>query len=444
MPLGCAGHRSQRASPDVTATTSVSAETMRPDQVYSPDLAAALPGPDWLRAVRVDAAARAADTPLPSFEAEEWRYSPIADFSPERFAPAAERPSGSRAGIDIGDVAAAIVTVDGFVVDRHVREHRLEVASAAELDEAVGFAGAIDVFGDANVAFGPDPVVVRVPAGVDIADPIVITHYVTGDGVAVFPRLRVEVGADASVRIVEVFRSDDVSSLVVPVTEISAAPASRVGYQNVQELGPRVWQLGTLAADVAGQATFTGGIVALGGGYARLRTDCRLVGRGATGDLFAAYYGDRDQTLDFRTFQEHRDRDTTSNLVFKGVLDDHSTSIYTGLIRVAAAAAGTNAFQTNRNIKLSEHAWAESVPNLEIENNDVRCSHASTVSPVDPEQRFYLESRGIPTFVAERLMVEGFFREVIARLPVPELAGHLEAAIASKLDARTTTGGNHG
>lgn len=418
----------------------VSADFMRPDKVYSTDLAASLPGPDWLRAVRVDAAARAADRPLPSFEAEEWRYSPIADFSPERFAPAAERPSGSRAGIDIGAAAATIVTVDGFVVDLEVRAPKLQVASAASLDEAVGFADGIDVFGDANAAFGPDPIVVRVPAGVDIEEPIVITHHVVGDGVAVFPRLRVEVGADASVRIVEVFRSDDVSSLVVPVTEIAAGPASRVGYQNVQELGPRVWQLATLAADVDGQATFTGGIVAIGGGYARLRTDCRLNGRGATGDLFAAYYGDGDQTLDFRTFQEHRARDTTSNLVFKGVLDDHSTSIYTGLIRVAPVAAGTNAFQTNRNIKLSEHAWAESVPNLEIENNDVRCSHASTVSPVDPEQRFYLESRGIPTFVAERLMVEGFFREVIGHLPVPELMDHLEAEIAGKLDARTTTG----
>ena len=119
-------------------------------------------------------------------------------------------------------------------------------------------------------------------------------------------------------------------------------------------------------------------------------------GRGATGDLLAVYFGEGDQTLDFRTFQDHDAPDTTSNLLFKGAVGGHSRSVYTGLIQVEKEARGTNAFQTNRNLKLSDHAWAESVPNLEIENNDVHCSHASTVGPVDEEQRFYLESRGVP------------------------------------------------
>ena len=107
----------------------------------------------------------------------------------------------------------------------------------------------------------------------------------------------------------------------------------------------------------------------------------------------AVYYGDDDQTLDFRTFQDHAAPDTTSNLLFKGAVGGRSRSVYTGLIRVRPEGRGTNAFQTNRTIKLSEHAWAESVPNLEIENNDVHCSHASAVGPIDEEQRFYLESR---------------------------------------------------
>ena len=113
--------------------------------------------------------------------------------------------------------------------------------------------------------------------------------------------------------------------------------------------------------------------------------------------LRAVYFGEGDQTLDFRTFQDHAAPDTTSNLLFKGAVGGHSRSVYTGLIRVRKDARGTNAFQTNRNIKLSDDAWAESVPNLEIENNDVHCSHASTVGPIDEEQRFYLESRGVPT-----------------------------------------------
>ena len=110
--------------------------------------------------------------------------------------------------------------------------------------------------------------------------------------------------------------------------------------------------------------------------------------------------------------------------------------MYTGLIRVRKTARGTNAFQTNRNIKLSDGAWAESVPNLEIENNDVHCSHASAVGPVDEDQLFYLESRGVPSDVAERLIVIGFFEDVLQRLPVPGAAPALRDEIAAKLDRR--------
>jgi Fe-S cluster assembly protein SufD len=145
--------------------------------------------------------------------------------------------------------------------------------------------------------------------------------------------------------------------------------------------------------------------------------------------------------LDFRTFQDHAAPDTTSNLLFKGAVGGHSRSVYTGLIRVRKNARGTNAFQTNRNIKLSEGAWAESVPNLEIENNDVRCSHASAVGPIDEDQRFYLESRGVPTPVAERLVVTGFFDEVLSRLPVPGAAAALRDLVADKLDRQVPVNG---
>src|SRR4029079_18633541 len=109
-------------------------------------------------------------------------------------------------------------------------------------------------------------------------------------------------------------------------------------------------------------------------------------------------------------------------------------SVYTGLIRVEKEARGTNAFQTNRNVKLSDDAWAESVPNLEIENNDVHCSHASTVGPVAEEQRFYLESRGVPPQVADRLILAGFFDEVVRRLPEAGLPAAVRARINEKLD----------
>ena len=195
----------------------------------------------------------------------------------------------------------------------------------------------------------------------------------------------------------------------------------------VQELGLATWQLGLQVSLVGPEATIRSTSIGFGGDYARLRTDCRMLGRGATGELDAVYFGEGSQTLDFRTFQDHVAPDCTSNLLFKGAVGGRSRSVYTGMIRVGKEARGTNAFQTNRNVKLSEGAWAESVPNLVIENNDVRCSHASAVGPVDEDQRFYLESRGVPTEEAERLIVAGFFDEVLNRLPVAAVVPLLRA-----------------
>ena len=204
----------------------------------------------------------------------------------------------------------------------------------------------------------------------------------------------------------------------------------------MQDVGRRVWQLCHQTFQVGQSGSVESFVVGLGGDYARTRTDCRLVGRGAEARLTAAYFGEGDQTLDFRTFQDHAAPDTTSELLFKGAVAGRSHSVYSGLIRVRPEGVRTRARQTNRNIKLSPEAWAQSVPNLEIETDDVVCSHASTVSPVDEDQRFYLESRGVPTPVAERLLVEGFFADVIDAAPVPAVADLLRRALVDRLDRR--------
>ena len=237
---------------------------------------------------------------------------------------------------------------------------------------------------------------IHVPRGVVVDRPIVVTHHAAGTGSAAFPRLVVRVDDNAQAEVLDHHTSDDDDLLVCPVVELDVAPAGRLGYLNVQELGTATWQIGSQLARAERDATLTAANAAFGGAYARTRSDTRLVGRGAHGDLLALYFGEAEQTLDFRTYQDHVAPDTTSNLLYKGVIAGEAKSIYTGLIRVRPDARGTNAFQTNRNLKLSDAAWAESVPNLEIENNDVRCSHASTVGPVDEDQRFYLESRGVP------------------------------------------------
>jgi Fe-S cluster assembly protein SufD len=412
---------------------------------FTTDAAAALPGPEWLCARRAAAAERFAAASLPSTDEEVWRYSRIAEIDLDAYRLDAPAPSGIPAGLlplgeSVAERAALVVTVDGRVVHREVDEglaaKGLEVGPAGEDDLGSVAARPTDVFAEMNDAFVAEPVVVRVPRGLTVERPVVVANWVATDGVASFPRLVVRAGEDSDVTVLAHAGSDPVTGFVAPVVELEADQAARVRYLGVQDLGLAVWQIGSLVSRVGRDASLLACTAALGGDYARLRTDCRMDGQGASGDLLAVYFGEGDQTLDFRTFQDHAAPDTTSDLLFKGAVGGRSRSVYTGLIRVRKEGRGTNAFQTNRTVKLSEHAWAESVPNLEIENNDVRCSHASAIGPIDEEQRFYLESRGVPPAIAERLVVTGFFDEVLARLPVPPVVDALRRRVAAKLEMR--------
>jgi Fe-S cluster assembly protein SufD len=418
--------------------------------VFAPDVARSLEGPEWLREWRRGAAERVAASPLPTTDEEVWRYSRIGDLALEQFA-LSDGVAGDplvvpqvRAVLDAYDDRAALVVVhNGRVVSVDSSSTKgLHVAPVAEYrggDTMLGSAApmATDVFAEMNNAFAAEPLAVVVDANVEIDAPIVIVHWNDGAGAAVFPRLVVRAGANSHAVVVEHVLSSDDTLLLAPVVEIVVERDARFGYLNVQQLGQKTWQIASQSSTVDTGATLTASAAVFGGETARQRTDCRLIGRGATGVLQALYFGSGDQLLDFRTFQDHAARDTTSNLLFKGVVDDRARSVYTGLIHVRPDARGTNAFQTNRNIKLSDEAWAESVPNLQIENNDVKCSHASTVGPVDEDQRFYLESRGLHPSRAERFIVAGFFDEVLHALPVEAARPLVAAAITAKLGEET-------
>lgn len=420
---------------------------------FTADAARALPGPAWLAARRTEAAERFASADPPTPAAEEWRYSPIADFDLGAYATADGTGGGDGArdaGADgevkpLHPVAFGAAGVVDCVNGRIVSTESLDSLAAAgvfvgPVSEAKGGAellGSVadkdaDYFTVLNDAFAPEPLVIDVADGAVVAAPVLVLNRTVGDKAASFPRLVVRVGADAEVRICDVQLSSG-PVLVAPVVELDVGPAGRLGYLNIQGLSGESWQIGSHLARVERDATLTAASAGLGGGYARTRTDARLVGRGASGDLLSLYFGSGSQTLDFRTYQDHAAPDTTSNLLYKGAVGDSARSVYSGLIRVRPDARGTNAFQTNRNLKLSEEAWAESVPNLEIENNEVRCSHASAVGPIDHDQIFYLESRGVPTAAAERLIVAGFFDEVISALPVAPAVPAIRADIARKL-----------
>ena len=380
---------------------------------FTVDAARELGGPSWLVEQRVAAAERFAAAPWPTTEEEIWRYSRIDELDLERFTP--------------GTVSTTVAGADGVLV---------EGGAAGDLLGSV-MVEAVDVFAELNRAFAVEPTVLSVPAGKAVAEPVVITHEIAGRGTAGFPRLVIDAGADSEITVVERFMSTpDAHALLAPVLELRAGPAARVRYLAVNELGPEVWQIGAQAAVGDRDSTTLMGAVALGADYARVRTDNTLQGQGASARQIAVFFAEGDQMHDFRTIQTHVGPRTTSDLLFKGAVAGRSRSVYTGLIEIGHEARGANAFQTNRNLKLSDEAWSESVPNLDIKTNDVRCSHASTVGPIDADQRFYLESRGVPPTVAERLIVLGFFDEVLDQLPAPGLVPELRAQVLAKLDRR--------
>ncbi len=345
-------------------------------------------------------------TELPTTDAEIWRYSRIEELDLGAFEPRSHTPqlTGPQ-----DYVRTSADLVDLFPDDRP------------------------DVFADLNARFAATTHVL-VPAGVVVEQAILVTHMIPAGGAMVSPRLVIEAGRDSQVTVVERFLSETAGpALALPVLQVRAGEAARVQYLAINQLSTEAWSIGHQQAVGERDSTTLLASVALGGDYARVRTEARLVGSGASTRQVALYFAGGQQMHDFRTIQDHAAPHTTSDLLFKGAVQDHSKSVYTGLIRIRENAKGSNAFQTNRNLTLSEGAWAESVPNLDIETNDVKCSHASTVGPIDEDQRFYLESRGVRPEVAERLVVLGFFDEVLEQLPAGELTADLRRDVAGKL-----------
>lgn len=421
---------------------------------FTPDAARALGGPDWLRDRRVAAAERLADIAWPTAEEEIWRYSRIDDLDLNRFRPMrAEElgqpgidavPGGGPVAAEVGSRAGLVVVRDGRVVhhelDPALAERGVVVGGIATLDHAavadtLGTASdaSPDAFTTLHDAFLAGGAYIHVPKGVVVEAPIVVLHWSDGDGLASFPHTLVVAEETSQVSVLERFGSPDVEHLVDAVVELIVRDGANVRYQSVQEYGPRTWSIALQRAHLGRDAVLRSSAVALGGAYARLRSEARLEAPGAESEQVAVYYGDHDQMLDFRTLQDHIAPRTHSNLLFKGAVEDRARSVYSGLVHLQKEAQKSTATQSNRNLVLTEGAGAESIPNLEIEADDVRCSHASAVGPIDEDQRYYLATRGVPPEEAERLIVLGFFEDVFERLPVAALVGPLRRAVHDKL-----------
>jgi Fe-S cluster assembly protein SufD len=384
---------------------------------------------------------------LPTDAEEVWRYSRVADVDLDRYEPAMSgagtaEPEVVREMCElVGDAAAVVVVVDGAVVRADVDDPAITVGEPTH-ETVVGVAAGspTDAFTTLNVGFTSSPIHVDIPRNHTASGPVLVFHHTSTGEQATFPRLIVTVGENAEATVLEHHSSDaDTNGLTVPVTELALDTAARLNHLTVQSLDATTHQIAHTASTLQRDATLRSMAVALGGDYARLRTDTRLQGQGATSELLAVYFGEQHQMHDFRTLQAHEAPNTNSELLFKGAAEDQARGVYSGLIRIEKDAQKSNANQTNRNLVLSEGAHADSIPILEIEANEVRCNHATAVGPIDDEQRYYVESRGIPPHVAERLIVLGFFGEVLARIPreLHALEPHLRAQVAAKLQRRT-------
>jgi len=421
---------------------------------FTADAARALGGPDWLLDRRLAAAKELETQVWPTAAEEIWRYSRIDELDLDTFRPLRpdelgkagdeQAPGGGIVAAEAGERSGLVVVRNGRVVHhelapevaaRGVCVEGLATTTDPAILAAVGEASdaspdAFTTLHDAFVAGGP---VLRIPAGVVVEQPIVIVHWCEGDGVASFPHTLVLAEAGAEVTVIERFESGSDRHLVDSVTELLVRDSAHVRHLTVQEFGAETWQIALQRAHLGRDATLRSATVALGGAYARQRNETLLTGTGSESNVVAVYYGDGGQMLDFRTLQDHAAPRTRSELLFKGAVEGHARSVYSGLIRLREEAQKAEAYQTNRNLVLTEGAAAESIPNLVIEANDVRCSHASTVGPIDADQRYYLESRGIHPIEADRLIVLGFFEDVFSKLPATSLAPALRRAVSEKV-----------
>jgi Fe-S cluster assembly protein SufD len=376
---------------------------------------------------------------LPSRSRHLWRYSDPARFvpatDPTAVAPAAVSPAWRLdeplAGAAI--VAGGAVRMIGW--DETARRAGVTVedlhhAPAPELATLVpashGFVEAV------NLAAWRGGVLVRVPDGVTLEHPIRL-RFVAGDGGTVtLPRVLVVLGRGASAEVVEGQVEGGDGALVLGVTELVLGEGAALRYGLVQRWGLGVTGHMTVRVRLAAQARAQLALASFGGARSKLDIGAVLAGERAEVETYGVGMGVGEQRFDHHTEHVHLASETRSNLGFKVAMTGASRSAYTGLIRIAKDAAGCEAYQENRNLLLSERARADSIPELEILNDDVRCSHGATMSSIDDEQLFYLQSRGLPRLQAIRLIVYGFLGQTLARLPQPTRE-RVEALIAARL-----------
>jgi Fe-S cluster assembly protein SufD len=388
-------------------------------------------------ASRADLLERYRGLPLPDTTQEAWRFTDLTGFDPDLFA--ADNAAPAANGTPMLDIDVA-----GFA---HVTEGGIEIVRAPDgvifeplhEHERLGtLVGADDKFTAHNAASWEHGLLVRVPKGVEREQPLYVRVVNSSTGGSLFWRLLVVAEEGARFTLIEEYASAsaDLAAYSNAAVELFVERGAKLEYVSLQNLSRGTWHFATHHARVERDAELdwvTGGF---GSRKGKTRIQNDLAGQGATSRVTGAYFADGEQHLDFDTFQEHIAPNTTSDFAFKGALRDEASTVWRGMIRVEPEAQKTNAYQENRNLLLSERAHADSIPGLEILANDVRCTHGATLGQVDREQLFYLMSRGLSRSEAERLIVRGFFQDVLDRIELEPV----REALAEALEARIPQG----
>jgi Fe-S cluster assembly protein SufD len=385
---------------------------------------------------RADALTRYRELPIPDTTEEHWRFTDLRGFDPDAFSHVrGQTPAVSPGGmLDLDVAGLATIGEDGVTIERAPEGITFEPLGE-DNERLYSLVGWDEKFAAHNAAVWEYGLLVVVPRGVELDKPLYIRVTNSSEGGALLWRLVVVAEEGARFTLVEeaVSTSPELPAYTNAAEELFLEAGSKLEYVSIQNLSRETWHFATHHARVERDAELDWIAGGFGSKKGKVRIQNDLAGAGATSRVTGAYFTDGEQHLDYDTFQEHIAPSTTSDFAFKGALRDTSTAVWRGMIRVERDAQKTNAYQENRNLMLSPTTHAVPIPGLEILANDVRCTHGATVSRVDREELFYAMARGLSRGEAERLIVRGFFQDILDRIEFEAVRDALAEALEARI-----------
>ncbi len=378
--------------------------------------------PDWLSERRRKGASLAQELPLPDQKHKGWEFTDLAGLDLDAYEPAPGTIEIEDGGAT--EAGALVLPLEAALGEREeVREH---LGSLVSIE---------DPFVARNDAGWQRGALVYVPRGVQVPEPIEISVRQTDAATTLGWRTLVVLEEGAEAEVWETFESgdDEIDAVLNAVVELRVGAAARLRYVCRQEISKSSWIFASQRAEVERDGSLDWTALGFGSARGKVRMETKLAGPGSEARVTGAYVGNGSQHLDFDTTQEHAAPNTFSDLAFRGVLADRSRAVWRGMIRVDPGAQQTDAFQESRNLLLSTKAHADAIPGLEIEANDVRCTHAAAVAQIDREQLFYLQARGLDEDGARALIVEAFLEALVERLAEGRVRDEVSAALERRL-----------